>query len=390
MNPLSWKGFKFWLGFLLVSGMVLPLLGCRPPREVPIGLIVPLTGEYEEMGTAMVQAAEMAVAEFNASDLEIDGERIKLILHVEDDAGNPEQSVGAALRLINQKRVDVIVGPPLDQTAIAVANIAEDHKIPMISPTSTNPDTTEGRRYVFRATFTNIFQAQAIAQFALETLTFDKRVVVLYDVANDYNRDLAETFKETYEAAGGRILAFESYVTGDQDFTDEYERIKEAGGTHMEVLFLPNYPHDVSLQVQQARANGIFQTILGADALGGVDPADYPEFDRTFLTAVWYPEAQDERSVAFVAAYEAAHGCKPTSAAALTYDSIGLIVHAMRARDKTDSESIRVGLAYTDNYEGVTGPTRYYGSGDPVKGVAFLQIKGGRFYFYDLIYPETP
>jgi branched-chain amino acid transport system substrate-binding protein len=132
---------------------------------------------------------------------------------------------------------------------------------------------------------------------------------------------------------------------------------------------------------------GIFQTLLASDVLNEITPASYPELDRVFLTAPWHPSIANEQSQAFIKAYEEIYINKPTSGAALTYDSFGLIFQAIKSQKQTDSESIRNGLATMGRYDGVTGAIEYRGSGDPVKSVAILQIKDGDFIFFKMVNP---
>ncbi len=92
-----------------------------------------------------------------------------------------------------------------------------------------------------------------LAKFALENLKA-KKAAVLYDVASDYNKGIAEVFKASYEKLGGKIVAFETYTTNDKDFSAQLTKIKDA---KPDVIFLPNYYSEVPLQVQQAKRLGI-------------------------------------------------------------------------------------------------------------------------------------
>ena len=88
---------------------------------------------------------------------------------------------------------------------------------------------------------------------------------MLYDVASEYNKGIAEFFKQTYEENGGQVVAFETYTTGDKDFTAQLTKIKDTGP---EVIFLPNYYSEVPLQIQQAHRLGIEVPIPGQRLLG--------------------------------------------------------------------------------------------------------------------------
>jgi branched-chain amino acid transport system substrate-binding protein len=372
---------------VLITAIGLSACGEQKEETIRIGLIAPLKGEQAAFGQSALNAATMAIKEVSAAGgLDIGGHKVKIVLVIEDDQGLPETAALAAQKLINQENVVALVGPLLDRNAIPVSVAAQSARIPMISPTSTDRQTTANKSYVFRATYTNDFQGQVLARFAITDLgaANDQRgVAVVYDIANAYNKGIAETFKTEFEKAGGRVPVFESYTTGEKDFVRQLTRV--ASGVNLVVL--PNYPAEVAMQVKQARAMGIFQTILGTDALAEVNPADYPDLDRLFLTAPWHPNIPNESSQAFAKAYQAAYNQPPSSAAALTYDSVRMIFKAIQTQNKADSESIKTGLAQMGLYKGVTGDIQYQGSGDPVKSVAILQIKDNEFVFFKMVNP---
>jgi len=369
----------------IVLGLVLGT-GCEPAikaeKTIKIGVIAPITGSIPVVGQSTVNAAKLAVQEVNAAGgLEVGGQKIKVELFVEDNQDKKETAISAAQRLINQSGVVAIIGPQASRNAIPAATIAEESRIPMISPWSTNPETTAGKEYVFRVAFIDPFQGRVMARFAVEELG-SERAAVLYDVASEYNRGIADIFKQVYEDAGGKVVAFETYTTGEKDFKTQLTAIKASGA---QVLFLPNYYNEVPLQIKQARELGVEATIIGADAWGQIKVADLANMEGLFFSTHYdsaSPSAQQ-----FVAAYQAAYGEVPDDVAALTYDAFGMLFEALRSQGKTDPEAIRNGLASISHYEGVTGTMEYKGTGDPVKSAVILQIKEGQFHFYRLAEP---
>ncbi len=381
-------GIRPVMAVVLSLVILVGLVGCQGSKEqIRIGLIVTQSGENAALGQQMINAAEMAAKEINnAGGLQVADRQVEVVLVIRDDEGNSETAAGVAQELIAQETVAALVGPLLDRSALAAAVVAENARVPMISPTSTDSLTTAGRQYVFRATYTNEFQGEVMARFAIEDLgaAADARgAAVIYDVADDYNRGIAERFKQVMEDAGVRVSVYETYTTGETDFSSQLEEV--AGGVN--VIVLPNYPSDVALQVEQARAMGVFQTIICSDALSGINPADYPALDRIFLTAPWHPAIQGDVSQKFTEAYRAAYNQEPNSVAALTYDSMQLLFQAIRSQGSWEPQAIRNGLVGLGRYEGVTGVIEYQNSGDPVKSVAILQIKDGKYYFFKLVSP---
>ncbi|NJL34001.1 MAG: ABC transporter substrate-binding protein [Chloroflexaceae bacterium] len=254
---------------LLILVCVGSILACaaqpEPENTLRIGLLAPITGELEYVGQSTIEAATLAIDALNAEGgLAIGNERWRIEIVTADTEDNAEVAVQAARRLINQEQVVALIGPQASRNAIPVARVAEQAQIPMISPWSTNPETTAGKYYVFRAGFIDPFQGAVIARFAIEELGMQK-AATLYDVASAYNKGLAEVFIEQFERLGGDVVAAETYTTGTTDFSSHAKVLRESGA---DVIFLPNYGNEVPLQVRQLRAAGITAEFPGQRLVG--------------------------------------------------------------------------------------------------------------------------
>lgn len=364
------------------------LTGCTPKEpqvnEIRIGVIASITGSIPNVGKSTVEAAQMAAQEINdAGGLEVAGKKYTVTLVIEDDQDKAETAVAVAEKLINQEYVVALIGPQASRNAIPVSNVAENAHIPMISPWSTNPDTTAGKQYVFRVAFIDPFQGQVMARFSFEELEATK-AAVLYDVASSYNRDIAEIFKQVFEAAGGEVVAFESYTTGEQDFTKQLEKIKTSGA---QVLFLPNYENEVPLQAEQARQLGLDIPIIGSDSWGTIAPENRTQLEGAYFSTHYAPDIADEPARTFIENYTKKYSHTPDDVAALTYDAFGLLFEAIQSQGLAEPEAIRTGLAGIESFLGVTGNMKYSGSGDPIKSAVVLRVVNGEFVFYKLATP---
>jgi branched-chain amino acid transport system substrate-binding protein len=332
----------------------------------------------------MIQGAELAAQEVNqAGGLEVDRQQYTIILKIEDDQDTVDAAINAARQLIYRDNVLVIVGPLLSRNAIPVANFVESAQIPMISPVSTNPETTRNKRYVFRATFIDPFQGQVMARFAHDELGAET-AAVLYDIASAYNQGIANVFRQVFEAEGGRVVAFESYTTGEKTFSTQMRTIR---ASEPDVLFLPNYAYEVPLQVEQAQAMGIRTTLLGADAWGSLSANQRQLLDGAFFTDLYAQDTRNPKTQAFVERYHQRYGEEPDNNAAATYDTLNILFKAMQNQQKVDSESIRQGVAALGRYDGVTGAIEYQGTGDPIRSVVISQITNGELKFYKQVDP---
>lgn len=374
--------------FGLVSGfLALGLGGCGPggSPSVPIGLNVELTGEMPAVGRSSRNAAELFVEQLNsAGGLKIGGEQWPIRLVVGDNGAKAEQAAAVAQRLISQDEVVAMVGPNASVCAIPASEIAEALRCVMVSPWSTNPKTTvdattgKSKNYVFRACFTDLFQARVLAKFVKNDLKA-QTAAVLFDVASEAPNGQANKFKADFEALGGQVVAFETYTTGDRDFSAQLTKIRAA---NPEVVFLPTYYNDVPLIIEQARRLGLNAQFVGSDAwsspeiitLGGAN-VEGSYFCNHYSSEIATPIAQK-----FMSDYEARYGQKPDDVAALTYDTLGLLAQAIAAAGSTDREAIRNALASITEFVGVTGTMKFEpGSGDPIKSAVILQIRDGAF-----------
>jgi len=389
---------KKTLAILLVTMLTITsvaLVGCKSSAAltIPIGLNAELTGGLPVVGASCKNAALMAVKEVNdAGGLTVGGKQYQIKLFVEDNGYKADQSVAVQQKLITQDNVVAIVGPNASVMAVPASEIAESSKVLMISPWSTNPNTTidsktgQPKKYVFRACFIDTFQASVDAKFAMNKLGA-KRVAILYDLGNDAFVGQSTFFKNTFTQLGGTITDVETYTTGDKDFSAQFTKIK---ASNPDLIFLPSMYNEAPVQIKQAHALGIKVPFLGTDGwssqdlitLGGKD------VEGCFFSAHYAPDIATPIAQKFIADYKTAYGAVPDDVAALCYDSFGLLFQALKTAGKVDRQAVRDALATIPNYQGVTGTMQFKeGSGDPIKSAVMLQIKNGKFVYYSTAQP---
>jgi len=373
---------------LIILTLVLCWAGCRPApeNEIRLGVNAELTGSKPTVGDSCKKAVELLAAQVNQEGgLKLGDKKYLIRLFVEDNEDKAESAAAAAQKLISQDNVLAIIGPNTSGNAIPAASICEGAGVIMVSPWSTNPKTTEGKKFIFRAGFIDDFQGQVMAKFARETLKV-QTAAVLYDVASEYNKGIAEYFKKAFEAAGGKVVAFESYTKDDKDFSSQLTFTKAANPG---VLFLPNYYNEVPLQVQQARRLGIVCPFIGSDSWGSQEILTLcgPELDDSYFSTHYAPDITTETAQKFIRAYEVKYGKKPDDVAALTYDAGGLLLTAITQAGVLDRQKVRDALAGVQQYEGVTGTMKFHGTGDPIKSAVILHVKDCRFNYYSTVQP---
>jgi branched-chain amino acid transport system substrate-binding protein len=360
-----------------------------------IGLNVPITGDIPKVGEGSKFAAEMWLEDINkAGGLEVGGKKYKVEVIVEDNESKAESAVKANTKLITDDEVLAIVGPQASSQAIPAGGVANDYKTPMISPWSTNPNTTKDRPYVFRGCFLDPFQGPVIANFVKEKYGF-KKAAVLFDVASDYPKGLAEVFKKAWEDANGpgSVVAYESFTTKDTDFSSQLTKIINSGA---EFLFTPQYYNEVALIVKQAHELGWHKPIVGSDSWGSAETVKLCGKDcyGLFFSTHYAAAGAKGATKAFIDRYKAKYGYVPDDVAALTWDSLGLIQQAIQntgkitGNVKKDRQAIRDALAKIKNFKGITGNMTFTEEGDPIKCAVIVRISDkGEYEFYQSVCP---
>jgi branched-chain amino acid transport system substrate-binding protein len=376
-----------WMVVVCLTGSLL-LGGCAPKEtnDIRIGVNAEITGSKPTVGDSCKKAAELLAAQVNAAGgLKVGDKKYPITLFIEDNEDKPESAAAVAKKLISQDNVLAIIGPNASGNAIPAARICEDAKVIMISPWSTNPKTTEHLKYVFRACFLDDFQGEVMAKFARDNLKA-KTAAVLYDVASEYNKGIAEFFKKSFEKLGGQVVAFESYTKDDKDFSSQLTKIKAA---NPDVLFLPNYYNEVPLQAQQARRLGITCSFIGSDSWGSSELLTLggKDLEGGFFSTHYAPDIATPKAHTFIKDYETKYGKKPDDVAALTYDSGQLLLSAIAKAGSLDRQKVRAALANISEFEGVTGTMKFSGTGDPVKSAVIIQIKDGKFKYFATVSP---
>ncbi len=362
---------------------------------IKIGINAPLTGDIPKVGEGSKFAAMMWLEDIEkAGGLEIGGKKYDVELVIEDNESKAESAVKANTKMITQDDVIAIVGPQSSSQAVPAGEVANKYKTVMISPWSTNPNTTLDRPYVFRGCFLDPFQGPVVSNFISDEFGLTK-AAVLYDVAADYQKGLAEEFKKAWEKrhGAGSIVAYESFTTKDTDFSSQLTKIIKSGA---EVLFAPQYYNEVPLVVQQAKELGWKGPIVGSDSWGSTETvqlcgeACYGLYFSTHYAAAGATGA----TKIFIDRYTDTYGYVPDDVAALTWDALRLAEQAIKdagkitGRIEKDRQAVRDALAKIKNFAGITGNMTFTEEGDPIKCAVIVKINDkGEYEFFKSICP---
>ncbi len=385
------------LATILLAGAALCAAGgcSEAPETVRIGFNIPLTGDIPKVGEGSKFAAEMYREMVNAEGgITVGGRKYPLEFVYEDNESKAESATAAALKLITQDKVLAVIGPQASKQAIPAGEVANNYQTPMISPWSTNPDTTKDRPYVFRGCFLDPFQGPVAANFVTKELGA-RKAAVLYDIASDYPKGLAEFFRDAFEKlhGPGSVVAFETFTTKDRDFSAQLTNIVSSGA---DVLFTPQYYDEVPLIVKQARELGWTKPIMGSDSWGSSELMNLCGDDckGLFFSTHYAAAGARGKTREFIDRFREKYGYVPDDVAALTWDSIGLLAQAVRSLPslsgdlERDRQAVKEQLAAISGYEGITGKMTFTPEGDPIKCAVVVKInEEGEFAFHESVCP---
>lgn len=337
---------------------------------IKIGVIAPLTGDVAQYGVAVKEGVQLKVDEINAAG-GINGKKIELV--IADSKGDVQESVNIFKKMVSQDKVNLVIGEVISSTSLAVAELAQSAKVPVITATGTNLDITKGKDFVFRTTFTDPFQGVATAKYTKEKGITS--VAVLTNTSSDYSVGLAEAFK-AQAAKDGVAVIEEKYTKDDKDFKSVLTKIK---GQNPQAIFIPDYYNTIGLIITQANELGIKAQYLGGDGWDGIQENFGQAAEGAIFASQFAPDDTDATVQKFITDYKAKFNRDPLVFAALGYDTAIVVENALKSLNgNLDFTAIKDAMAKTNGLNLVTGTFAFDAERNPEKKVTFIEVKGGK------------
>ncbi len=329
----------------------------------------------------LLEMFKLTVEEINATG-GVDGQQVEIIV-----IDNGSTSLGSALAAQKAIELDVVavIGALWSSHSLSMAPILQKAGVPMITPTSTNPEITMVGDYIFRACFIDSFQGMAMAQFAKRDLGANSAIIIS-NIDEKYSIELADYFKEEFVRSSGKIVAEYGYRGNATDFTEIIEKIRII---KPDVLYLPGYSRDSGLFIKQSRKLGIATTFLGGDAWDMIGTYAGSYLNGSYHTAAWHPDVPFQESNDLRRILREKHKEEILSSISpLVYDSVMLLKEAMTRCHCTDRKKVRDSLASIKNYEGATGKFAFDLDGNPEqKGIIIVQFQQNIPTFRKVVQP---
>lgn len=359
------------------------LFGCQEtPDKIIIGNFGAMTGAEATYGVSTHNGILLAMEEWNKNGGVLGKE---IVLRVYDNQGIPEEARLAVEKLINIDNAVAVLGESASTRSLAAAPVAQKYNVPLISPSSTNPQLTKTGDYIFRVCFIDPFQGEVMAKFAYETLKL-KKAAILRDSSSDYSIGLADFFIKKFKSLGGEIVSDTSFISGDIEFGSQLRDIKTK---NPEFIFVPAYYTEVGIIARQARQLGIKIPFMGGD---GWDSDKLTEIAGDAINGSYFSNHythQNPSSVVqeFVKKYQARFEAMPDSQAASGYDAARILFEAIKKANSTSGKKIRDAISETKNFQGVTGLITINENRDAVKSAVVLQVQGKEFKYVTTVSP---
>ncbi len=355
-----------------------------PQGTLLIGMVGSLTGPEAHFGLGTRDGVTLAIEEANAAG-GVAGRT--LALRAYDAQSKPEEAATAAMRLVLEDRVALVIGENASSNTLAMAPAVAKAGVPLISPSATNPKVTSaGGPYVFRVCFVDSFQGQAMAGFARRTLKLS-RLAVLTDLKSDYSVGLGDVFRRRFAELGGTVVAEESYAKGDTDFRSALTRVK---ASHPDGVFIPGYYSDAGPIARQARELGIQAVLLGGDGWdsgGKLAELGGAAVEGAYYSTHFSPDNPSAAVQRFLHSYQSRFGRLPDALGALGYDAARVGIAALRASAGVGGATLRAAIAATRDFEGVTGRITLGADRNAVKSAVVVRFIQGEPTFVSEVLP---
>ena len=339
----------------------------------------PLTGGAAIYGNAVMNAAQIAVDEINASD-----SAIKFEFQAQDDEADSGDKAINAYNTLMDWGMQILLGPVTSGSGITVAAQAYDERTFLLTPSGSSVDLIADKDNAFQVCFTDPNQGIASADYFAEHFA-DAKVAVIYRNDDAYSQGIRDTFVK--EAADkGVAVVYEGTFT-DATSTDFNVQLTAAQGAGADLIFLPIYYTPASVILQQASQMGYAPKFFGVDGMDGiltVEGFDTKLAEGVFLLTPFSADADDARTQAFVAEYQKRFGETPNQFAADGYDAAYILKAALQAAGCTPDMSAAdicealVKVMPSVTYDGVTGKgMSWQSNGEVSKDPIAVVIKGG-------------
>lgn len=290
--------------------------------QAKIGVVSYLTGAGAAYGEAITEGLKLAQSEINEQ-----GE-VNIDLVIEDSAGEAEQALSAAQKLMNDEEILAIIGPTLSTEFFAVAPEADLNGISIMGTSTTAEGIPEIGDYVFRNSIPEALAIPTAMEKAVER-TGAKKVALIYGNDDVLTKSGFDTMKKTAEEMGLEILTIETFQKGQSDYNAQLTKIKNA---NPDLILASALYNEGAVIMDQARKMGIDVPFVGGNGFNSPQVLEIAgdAANGLIVATPWFGESEDPKVVEFNKKYEEAYGKLPDQFAAQSYDALYIYADALK------------------------------------------------------------
>lgn len=336
-----------------------------------IGVVSFITGSGAAYGEAITNGIKLAQEEIHE-----EGE-VNIDLVIEDSAGEVDQALSAAQKLMNSEDVVGLIGPTLSTEFEVVAPVADQNGVPILGTSVTADGIPQIGEHVFRNSISEAAAIPASVEKAMEVYEAEN-VAILYGNDDVFTKSGYDSMKNAAEDLGLEILTTETFQQGQSDYKAQLSQIKQLDP---DIILASALYNEGAVIMKQARSMGIEAPFVGGNGFNSPQVIEIAgdDADGLIVATPWFTGKDDESVQNFVTKYSEEFGKEPDQFAAQAYDALYIMADALKRAGEADSEKLREALAETKDFEGVLGSMSFDEDGDIVMDPIVLTIKDGKF-----------
>lgn len=353
----------------------------EPGNTIKIGYTGPMTGDYSAFGIDISNAGLLAVEDAG----EFEGFEYELL--IEDSQGSGEGGASVANLFVSNPDVVAIAGHTFSGSTAAAIPIYNEARLPMLSPSATRADLTQGDQDVFhRIPFTDDIQGEFAAKFLYDELGVTK-LAVMHD-GDAYGKGVAEKVQEVFTELGGEVVAFEAITPAETDYS---AALNDIGAKNPEAIYYGGYYPEAAVIAKDMPVAGLEDVVLFSDdgTFGETFIELAGENAEGVYAASGAPPASPKRAE-FDAKYEEAYGDPPGAISTFTwhgYDVVDALITAIesvaiKGEDGNlyiPREELIDAVNNLEGYDGLTGTLTCDGGECNATGPNFYVVKDGEW-----------
>lgn len=337
-------------------------------NEVKIGVLLPLTGENASYGVACRKGMGLAIKEYNVK------KKSKAVLFIEDTKADPKTAVSAINKLIALNNPKIVVGDMFSNTTLAVASIAQNNGVVLITPTAALETIPATGDHIFTIYPTSKYEGQFVASFAINK---GYRRFGIFKQQVQVAEEIGDAFADKIKELKGGVIFSQVVPSGAKDYRNVVAKFKDA---KIDAIFVSAYRDEAGSIIKQARELGYQNVFFSQSSLYDENTINLfgAAVNGVMFSAPYFNDQTESKKLSeFRKDFEKNFGIKPNIWAAYGYDVVKIALFAIEKSEKL-RKSLHTSLSEV-RYDGITGLMSFFPNRTVNKEMQMFRINGNSF-----------